>query len=44
MNTLFDEDPIYNQQVRDSKGRFATREHALYDKAIVGTWKPPFRG
>lgn len=34
MNTLFDNDPVFNQRHRDSKGRFATAEKVAYDKAI----------
>lgn len=32
MNNLFDKDTNYNEQPRDSKGRFATREMAVIDK------------
>ena len=34
MNTLFDNDPVFKQKHRDSKGRFSTAEKAAYDKAI----------
>ena len=34
MNTLFDNDPVFKQKHRDSKGKFATAEKAAYDKAI----------
>ena len=34
MNTLFDNDPVFKQKHRDSKGRFATAEKAAYDKSI----------
>lgn len=30
---LFDNDPAFKKRIRDSKGRFATAERALYDKA-----------
>ena len=30
---LFDNDPVFNGKKRDSKGRFATAERAMYDKA-----------
>ena len=29
---LFDNDPVFNGRKRDSKGRFATAERAMYDK------------
>ena len=31
---LFDNDPVFTGRKRDSKGRFATAEKAMYDKAI----------
>lgn len=31
---LFDNDPVFKEQKRDSKGRFATAERAMYDKAL----------
>lgn len=33
MMGLFDNDPVFKEQKRDSKGRFATAERAMYDKA-----------
>ena len=30
---LFDNDPVFKGKKRDSKGRFATAERAMYDKA-----------
>lgn len=30
---LFDNDPVFTGRKRDSKGRFATAEKAMYDKA-----------
>lgn len=30
---LFDNDPVFKGKKRDSKGRFATAEKAMYDKA-----------
>lgn len=33
MTGLFDNDPVFNGKKRDSKGRFATAERAMYDKA-----------
>ena len=30
---LFDNDPVFKGKKRDSKGRFATAEIAMYDKA-----------
>ena len=30
---LFDNDPVFTGRKRDSKGRFATAERAMYDKA-----------
>ena len=33
MNGLFDNDPVFKGKKRDSKGRFATAERAMYDKA-----------
>ena len=33
MTGLFDNDPVFNGRKRDSKGRFATAERAMYDKA-----------
>lgn len=34
MSDLFSNDPVFKQKKRDSRGRFATAEKALYDKAI----------
>ncbi len=34
MSGLFDQDPVFTQKKRDSKGRFATAERAMYDKAL----------
>ena len=34
MNGLFDHDPAFTQKKRDSRGRFATAERAMYDKAL----------
>lgn len=34
MSGLFDQDPVFNGRKRDSKGRFATAERAMYDKAL----------
>ncbi len=34
MMGLFDNDPIFKGIKRDRKGRFATAEKAMYDKAI----------
>lgn len=34
MSGLFDNDPVFKHRKRDSKGRFATAERAMYDKAI----------
>ena len=34
MMGLFDNDPVFKGIKRDSKGRFATAEKAMYDKAI----------
>ena len=31
---LFDNDPVFKEKKRDSKGRFATAETAMYDKAM----------
>ena len=31
---LFDNDPVFTGRKRDSRGRFATAERAMYDKAI----------
>ncbi len=33
MNGLFDNDPVFTARKRDNKGRFATAERAMYDKA-----------
>ena len=33
MIELFDNDPVFKGKKRDSKGRFATAERAMYDKA-----------
>lgn len=33
MMGLFDNDPVFKGKKRDSKGRFATAERAMYDKA-----------
>lgn len=33
MAGLFDKDPVLNRKRRDSRGRFATAERAMYDKA-----------
>lgn len=33
MTGLFDNDPVFKGKKRDSKGRFATAERAMYDKA-----------
>lgn len=33
MMGLFDNDPVFKEQKRDSRGRFATAERAMYDKA-----------
>lgn len=33
MTGLFDNDPVFTGRKRDSKGRFATAERAMYDKA-----------
>ena len=32
MKNLFDNDPVFRGVNRDSRGRFATREKALFDK------------
>ena len=34
MTGLFDNDPVFKGIKRDRKGRFATAEKAMYDKAI----------
>lgn len=34
MMGLFDNDPVFKGIKRDRKGRFATAEKAMYDKAI----------
>lgn len=34
MTGLFDNDPVFKGTKRDRKGRFATAEKAMYDKAI----------
>ena len=34
MSGLFDNDPVFKHRKRDSKGRFATAERAMYDKAM----------
>ena len=34
MTDLFNKDPVFTGRKRDSKGRYATAEKALYDKAI----------
>lgn len=34
MADLFTQDPVFKGKKRDSKGRFATAERAMYDKAI----------
>ena len=34
MNGLFDQDPVFKHRRRDSKGRFATAERAMRDKAL----------
>ena len=34
MSGLFDQDPVFKHRKRDSKGRFATAERAMYDKAL----------
>lgn len=34
MTGLFDNDPVFKGAKRDRKGRFATAEKAMYDKAI----------
>ena len=34
MSGLFDTDPVFTQKQRDSKGRFATADRAMRDKAI----------
>ena len=34
MSGLFDNDPVFRQRRRDSRGRFATAERAMYDKAM----------
>lgn len=33
MTGLFDNEPVFTGRKRDSKGRFATAERAMYDKA-----------
>ena len=33
MMGLFDNDPVFKSTHRDSRGRFATAERAMYDKA-----------
>lgn len=33
MAGLFDKDPVLNRKRRDNRGRFATAERAMYDKA-----------
>lgn len=34
MEDLFNKDPVFKEKKRDSKGRYATAEKAMYDKAI----------
>lgn len=34
MTDLFIQDPVFKCKKRDSRGRFATAEKALYDKAV----------
>lgn len=34
MEDLFDNDPAFKGRKRDSRGRFATAEKALYDRAL----------
>lgn len=34
MSGLFDNDPVFSQKRRDSKGRFATADRAMRDKAV----------
>lgn len=34
MNGIFSNDPVFKERRRDSRGRFATAERSMYDKAM----------